>query len=104
MKYLVKIEDLKKKTEFLENEIDNIKDYVNNLKDAKKILIWEGTARNKFDEKYDAYIEELNSMLKGLIKILLYYKSFYSNYDDEYKVLKNKYKDLLGMEDKDELY
>lgn len=96
MRYLVKINDLKEKTGFLEKKLDIIREYVTNLENLKKELDWNGEAKELFIVKYNEYLKEINLALKNLISLILFLKAFYANYNEEYLIMKRKYASLLN--------
>lgn len=96
VRYLVKFGELDEKIRFIEEKLDNIYNAVEEIEKAKNSLIWEGVAKDAFILKYDEYVSELKDSAKKILNILLFLKSFYNNYNEEYLLLKKKYSELLS--------
>ena len=93
-RYLVKINDLKNKNEYLKNKIQTIDDEINKLNKAQENVRWTGPARDKFMINYNNYIEELLKMSENLKKCLKVNEQFYNNYSGGYKKIKKGYQNI----------
>jgi len=91
MKYLVRINELKTKNDFLEERLAIIDEMIIHIENSKDKIIWEGSAKKAFINKCDEYIIKLKEIEKEIIKMIAYLESYHNNYDEEYEKLKNKY-------------
>lgn len=89
-RYLVKLNDLEEKNNFLNDKISSIRESVSNIKALKNDICWESPSEKDFFKKYEEYIDELNNMLVNLEKALQVTKKYHENYTSGYnKITKN---------------
>ena len=94
MRYLVKVDELSQKIEYLENQLLIIDENIEFLKNIKLNIIWEGEAYLTFVNNYDNYLDELDIIKKNILSYIDYLKLFYNNYENEFLKLRQKYVDL----------
>ena len=100
-RYLVKLNELNDKNKYMEENINEIKNYLFNLTELEKDIIWEGPSKDKFLIKYDEYIEYLNKMVNNLDSCLKVNKKFQDNFSNGYHEIKSNLKKLQNdVEDK----
>ena len=101
MKYLIKISELEEKNLFLESKIQKIDEYISELKRLKGSFIWYGKSANTFFQYYDKYIDDLENIKERMLTCLLFLKSYFDNYNEEYERLNKVFnKELELLEEK----
>ena len=103
MRYLVKVNELEKKIDYLTKQLDIIRENITNLEKEKDLLDWEGPAREAFLKKYNENLVKLKQIEQSTITCLGFFIHYYDRYGDIYKEFKNKYARVLKTEVKDEL-
>ena len=96
MRYLVKVEELKNKNEYLEKQLKLIDESILVIESLKSKLIWEGDTKESFIVKYDEYLEKLKKFEQNYISFLAFMKSFQGNYAEEYQNLKREYANVFS--------
>ena len=91
MRYIVKINELGKIINYLEQQLSIIDENITNLKSIKSSIIWQGRTSSLFLNKYDNYILELTIMTKNILALLDYLTKYYDKYGDRYMILHQKY-------------
>lgn len=84
MKYLVNINELDEVIKRLTDEIEEISEQINHLIIIQNELVWEGLAKDAFNNKYNDYLDNLKKIFSRLVKLLLFLKSYHNNFDDEF--------------------
>lgn len=98
MKYLVRVNDVKSKVDYMEQKLEIINENVKKLDALKTKLLWEGAASQRFIINYNQYISNLNQMQKMIIECIGVYELFYSRFGEEYNRLKKEYNYLYNTE------
>ena len=98
MRYYANINELEEKVKLLNEKIDLINDQISKLTKIKDEIIWEGIAKDTFMQQYNNYIGDLKKILKHLLVLLLFFKSYYTNFDEEYTKTKEKYSSIFNDE------
>lgn len=91
MRYIVRIGELGKKIDFLEDQLTTIDETIDSLNKVKSTIIWEGEASMAFSDKYDTYILELTMIAKNILEIIKYLVAYYDKYGNRYSLLRQKY-------------
>ena len=94
MRYLVKVGELKLKIDYYIKLLDDIRENIRVLEDTKKTIIWEGQARNVFNNYYDKHINELYQITYRIVVLITFLSSYCDNYGYEYLRLRNKYRSM----------
>lgn len=100
MRYLIRVNELEKKIDFLKQQLDIIDENIINLEKAKLNIHWQGSAGNAFLNKYDNHILKLKNIQRATVLCIGYFMKYYNGYSDQYTLLRNKYSKLFDMEDK----
>ena len=95
-RYLVKINELNEKNNYIYETILQINESIKNIEHAKDNVKWVGLSQDKFMNKYSEYVESLNKMSKDLETCLNITKSFYNNYTIGYQDIKRDLKNVLS--------
>ncbi len=103
MRYLVKINELGKKIDYLKKQLDIIDEKIISLENEKKSLTWQGVASTTFNNKYDQYILKLKKIEKSTVVCIDYFMQYYDKYGQGYRDFKKKYARFYKPEVKDEL-
>lgn len=98
MRYFIKINEVGEKVDFMEKKLDIIHDNIENLRILKDELSWQGDAASIFYQQYDNYLLKLRDSEQKIINSILFLKSFYNKYGDEYERLRRKYANIIDME------
>lgn len=98
MKYLVRVNDLGQKIDYLEKQLDIINEKVNYLETYKNSVIWEGDGADTFYENYESYINELKGIEQNTLSFIEYLTTYYDKYGNTYSTLRSKYKNMLDEE------
>lgn len=96
MRYLVRIDELKQKVDFMTKQLLIIEEKITEMNNLKSSLIWEGDASRIFLNNYINYIDELNKTKKGIEVIIKYLTSYYDKYGNAYANLRRKYQNERG--------
>ena len=99
MKYLVKINELEKKIDYLKEQLDIILETITKLENEKKKLKWKGPASELFIKKYDDFIIKLKKLGMSSLECIRYFIQYYDKYGTKYEALKNKYVKAFVVED-----
>lgn len=87
-KYLVKLNELNDKNNFINENITSIRDSINNISELGKDVYWIGQAKEDFFVKYEEYIKKLNEMYHNLESCLNVTKKYQENYQNGYQKIK----------------
>ena len=98
MKYLVRVGNLKHKIDFLEKQLVNIDEAINELEQVKLDLSWEGDAANTFSEVYDEYLFELKDMSNKILSYINFLLDYCKEYGNEYSNLRSRLRTMLREE------
>ena len=96
MRYLVKVNELEKKIDYLKKQLDIISESITNLEKEKEQLDWQGFAHETFLKKYNLNMTKLKQIEQSTVNCLSFFIQYYDKYGDIYKEFKNKYsRDLI---------
>lgn len=98
MRYLVKLDELKQKIDYLEKQLSIIDENISVLKNVKSSIIWEGKASTAFNNHYDNYIGELTSIEEKILSSISYLYKFYDRYGSEFNDMRQKFVNLANNE------
>ena len=91
MRYLVKIGELGKKIDYLDNQLSIIDKNIEQLNKIKSTIIWEGEASIKFYDSLDEYIIELKIIASNILDLIKYLLAYHDRYSLRYSDLRRKY-------------
>ena len=102
MRYLVKINDIKEKTNFFESQLDVIRENINKIESLRKIIIWEGNGATSFLESLDSQVINLRDKENTVLECIKFLTTYYDSYGSEYDRLTKKYANTdLGVTNND---
>ena len=92
MRYLVKVNELKERIDFINNQIKVIEENIDSLNKIKTTIVWEGVAAVKFMNNYNKYLVELGKLKSKLDLISKYLIGYHDRYGTAYRDLINKFR------------
>ena len=91
MRYLVSVNDLNEKTEYITKQLMIIDENIEALKKIESAIVWEGESATKFINNHNNYIKDLSNIEKNALSINKYLMNYANSYGSEYGRLINKY-------------
>lgn len=88
MKYLVRLDELKQKVEFMTKQLLIIEEQIEEMNKVKGSFIWEGDASKTFMNNYTKYVGELVTIRNGIEVIIKYLTTYYDKYGATYANLR----------------
>ena len=98
MNYLVRVDSLKEKVNYLENQLKNIDEKIVELEQVKANLKWDGDAATTFVEVYDNYLSDLKEIERKIFSYIKFLNAYCDKYGDEYGRLRREFSSLVTEE------